>query len=55
MPKPRAGESEEKFVKRCIPIVIEEGTAKDDSQANAICHSMWDQHVKRKKRRANNG
>ena len=41
MPTPRSGESESDFVSRCIPIVIEEGTAADGSQANAICHSMY--------------
>lgn len=46
MPKPRMGESEDAFVKRCIPIVIEDGTAKDGSQGNAICHSMFTQHKK---------
>ena len=41
MPEPRAGESEVDFVARCIPVVIEDGTAEDGSQANAICHSMY--------------
>lgn len=41
MPTPRKGESEKDFVKRCIPIVIEDGTAKDGSQANAVCHSIY--------------
>jgi len=44
MPKPSEGESEDRYVSRCIPIVIKEGTAKDASQAAAICHSMWEQH-----------
>jgi hypothetical protein len=43
MPDPREGESEKDFVKRCIPIVIAEGTAEDGSQAEAICHSMYQQ------------
>jgi hypothetical protein len=46
MPTPRNKESEEKFVDRCIPIVIEDGTAKDGNQATAICHSMYRQHKK---------
>ena len=41
MPKPEANESEKDFVGRCVPIVLDEGTAEDDSQAAAICHSMW--------------
>ena len=46
MPKPRPKETEEKFVERCIPVVITEGTAKDGSQAAAICHSIYQQHKK---------
>ena len=46
MPKPNEGESEKDYVARCIPIVLHEGTAKDGSQANAICHSMYKQHKK---------
>lgn len=42
MPRPKDGESEDDFVKRCIPVVMNEGTAEDGSQAAAICHSMWD-------------
>lgn len=42
MPSVRAGESRKDFTSRCIPIVIAEGTAKDGSQANAICNSMYD-------------
>ena len=41
MPTPGKNESEKDFVQRCIPIVIEEGTAKDGEQAAAICHSMF--------------
>jgi phage head maturation protease len=42
MPTPNEGESREDFVKRCIPIVIDDGTAKDQDQAVAICNSMFD-------------
>jgi len=48
MPKPEKGESKEHYISRCIPIVINEGTAKNPKQANAICHSMWEQHLKKK-------
>lgn len=41
MPVPRSGETQGDFVARCIPIVIEDGTAKDPRQATAICFSMW--------------
>lgn len=44
MPTPKEDETEEEFVERCIPIVIEEGTADDGDQAAAICHSLWEQH-----------
>lgn len=41
MPKPSAGESEQDFVSRCIPIVLKDGTAKDQQQASAICFSIY--------------
>lgn len=47
MPEPNPNESEKDFVDRCIPVVLKEGTAKDGSQANAICHSMYEQHQKK--------
>jgi len=42
MPTPQAGESHEDFIDRCIPVVLDDGTARDGSQARAICESMWD-------------
>ena len=47
MPKPKKGESEKDFVDRCIPVVIEEGTAEDGTQASVICHSIFDEHNKK--------
>lgn len=47
MPTPRKGEGESSFVNRCVPIVIEEGTAKDGAQGAAICHSMYRQWKKK--------
>ena len=41
MPEPKEGETEKQFVSRCIPIVMEDGTAEDNEQAAAVCHSMW--------------
>jgi hypothetical protein len=41
MPTPKDGESEKDFIARCIPIVLKEGTAKDQKQAAAICFSMY--------------
>jgi hypothetical protein len=38
--RPNAGESENDFISRCIPVVIEEG--KDQDQAAAICYSYWE-------------
>lgn len=40
-PSPQEGESESDFVARCIPIVLEDGSAEDQSQAAAMCHSMY--------------
>jgi hypothetical protein len=42
MPKPRPGETKDEFIERCIPIVIADKTAKDGSQGNAICNSIWE-------------
>jgi len=41
VPDPKDGESRKEFLERCIPQVIEDGTAKDGRQATAICNSMW--------------
>lgn len=40
MPNVQKGESKQKFLKRCTPILIGEGRKAD--QAYAICNSMWD-------------
>lgn len=48
MPTPNKGESEKDYVTRCIPIVLNEGTAEDSTQAAAICHSMYKEHKKTK-------
>jgi len=41
MPEPKKNETQKEFVSRCIPIVLEEKTAKDQDQAVAICNQMW--------------
>lgn len=48
MPTPNEGESESDFVSRCIPIVIEDGSAEDQDQAVAMCYSYWEQAKKEK-------
>lgn len=48
MPMPKKGEKKKDFMDRCIPMVLEEGTAEDDSQANAMCSSMWEDGKKEK-------
>ena len=45
MPKPKAKESQNDFLKRCIPQVIKEG--KRGKQAIAICASLWTQGKKK--------
>ena len=42
MPKPKKGEKQSKFMKRCISSVMGEG--KDQKQAIAICFSLWGAH-----------
>ena len=39
MPNPKQGESKEDFLKRAIPVIMEEG--KDKDQAVAIANSMY--------------
>jgi len=43
MPTPESGESRDDFVSRCIPVVIEDGTAENPDQAVAVCNSMWEE------------
>lgn len=39
--KPAANETEEEFIGRCVPLLINEG--KDQEQATAVCYSYWDE------------
>lgn len=41
MPTPQEGESEEEYIKRCIPIVLSENEGMKGDQASAICHSKF--------------
>jgi len=41
MPTPGKNETKKKFISRCVPIVIEDGAAKNNKQALAICNSLW--------------
>lgn len=41
MPDPNSFENQEEFMKVCVPKVLEDGTAKDNDQAVAICLQMW--------------
>lgn len=45
-PKP-SQETEQEFVERCIPVVLEDGTAENREQAAAICHSMYEQEAEK--------
>ncbi len=47
MPTPRPDESEKVFIARCIPIVLKEGTARNQAQAVAVCASMHRQARKK--------
>lgn len=44
MPLPQKGEKKKDFIKRCIPMLINEG--RKPGQATAICHSIWDRKSK---------
>lgn len=43
MPTPNMNETKDEYIARCIPVVLEDGTAKDNDQAVAVCNSMWEQ------------
>lgn len=50
MPKPHPeSETREEFMARCVPIVLDDGTAEDGDQAVAICSSMWREATKEEK------
>lgn len=46
MPTPSDSETYEEFIDRCIPVVLDEGTAEDEEQARAICESYWEEDKK---------
>lgn len=46
MPDPQEGETRDDFISRCIPIVLDDGTASDQEQAVSVCSGMWDQAKK---------
>jgi phage head maturation protease len=48
MPTPRPNEKRSDFVSRCIPIVLDDGTAEDNKQAAAVCYSMYKQAKEKK-------
>ena len=42
MPDPKIGETKDEFMSRCIPMVMDDGTAQDDEQAAAICMAKFE-------------
>jgi HK97 family phage prohead protease len=46
MPTPRQDETRDEWLERCIPVVLEDGTAEDEDQAVAICMQMWRDRAK---------
>jgi hypothetical protein len=42
MPTPQPNESKDDYMKRCIPKVLDDGTASSQDQAVAICSAMFD-------------
>jgi hypothetical protein len=45
MPEPKAGESQNNFIARCVPIVMDEGNTQD--QALGKCYGIWRQSKKK--------
>ena len=48
MPDVNPGETLEDFLERCIPFVLEDGTAEDNDQAVAVCNQMFEDATKAK-------
>lgn len=46
MPTPNQDEPRDEFISRCIPAVLNEGTARNVSQAYAICVSFFERENK---------
>ena len=46
MPKPLPGQSQDDFISKCVPEVLNDGTAETPEQAVAICYSMWEEAKK---------
>jgi hypothetical protein len=46
---PKKGEKQKDFVSRCIPEVLKDKTASDQTQAAAICYSMYRESKKKSK------
>lgn len=42
MPRKQEGETKDEFIERCVPEVIEDGTAENGEQAVAVCNSLWE-------------
>lgn len=52
MPTPDLdNEDRGEWIKRCVPVVIRDGTTDRPDQAVAICSSMWDQALKKRRER----
>lgn len=52
MPTPNPDkESKSEWVNRCVPVVIDDGTTDRPDQAVAICISMWDEFLKKRRER----
>lgn len=43
-------ETRQEWLDRCIPVVLDDGSAEDQNQAVAMCSTMWDDASKRMKR-----
>lgn len=42
MPTPQQGETQDEFMSKCVPMVLDDGTANSNDQAVAVCSSMWE-------------
>lgn len=42
--RPEENESKGDFIMRCIPVIINEGTARYPGEAAEVCTSIWNDH-----------
>ena len=48
MPTPKTTETRDDFIKRCTPMMLQDGTAKDEKEAAELCGLIYDKSKKKR-------